>query len=203
MSNSRTFGAIYVSVISIALFGSLYANNLKSAPNSYVFYFSNEYIRNDTQVRIEVTFDWQPENLSMIVTVNDDEYHEWDYLGVVFDKNHNGILDSKTERKSGVTWNFSYADEPYALYAYNKTRSQGTSALSETGGLVWPYIQSFPSHYHTCTFDEETGYTFKITLSRQDINVEPPTPVHICFFDEVWIDAMAREKLVWVQFVVK
>lgn len=203
MNNSRTFGAIYVSVISIALFGSLYANSLEGAPNSYVFYFSNEYIRNDTQVRIEVTFDWQPENLSITVTVNDDEYHEWDYLGVVFDKNHNGILDSKTERESGVTWNCSFADEPYALYADNKTRSQGTSALSERdGGLIWPYIPSVPSRYHTCTFDEETGYTFKILLSRQDINVEPPTPVHICFEDTT-VASTGESHLVWVQFVVK
>lgn len=202
MSNSRTFGAIYVSVIAIALFGSLYANSLEIQPDFIFEWSTDEQVIVNGPLRIELTFDWQPENLSMIVTVNDDEYHEWDYLGVVFDKNHNGILDSKTERKSGVTWNFSYADEPYALYADNKTRSQGTSALSaRDGGLVWPYIPSFPSRYHTCTFDEETGYTFKITLSRQDINVEPPTPVHICFEDINTISL--KFHLVWVQFVVK
>ncbi len=169
--------------------------NFSEGPsNSYVFYFYNDYIRNDTAVRVEVTFDWQAENLSMTVTVNDDEYNEWDYLGVVFDKNNNGTIDLEFE------------DEPYALYVDNKTRSQGQTYLYKWGGLGWVIIESSPSPYHTCTFDEETGYTFKISLSRQDINVEAPTPIHICFYDvEKWIEAAAasERELVWVQFEVK
>jgi hypothetical protein len=157
-----------------------------------IFVFTNEYIRNDTQVRMEVTFDWQLENLSMTVTVNDDEYNENDYLGVVFDKSNNGTID---------LWN---EDEPYVLYANNMTRPQGAAVLCEWGGLSWAIINAVPSCYHTCTFNEKTGYTFKMTFSRQDIKVGPPTPIHICFADyERWTETRLSNRIVWVQFEVK
>jgi hypothetical protein len=159
-------------------------------PKSYVFYFYNDYIRNDTAVRIEVTFDWQVENLSMTVTVNDDEFNEWDYVGVVFDKNENGIID------------FRCVDEPYAFFAPNLTFSGYMRAfLGGWGGLSWVIMRPDPSKYHTCTFNEETGYTFKISLPRQEIKVEPPTPIHICFVDYER-PARLSEVTVWAQLQV-
>jgi len=167
-----------------------------STPSSYVFYFYNDYIRNGTAVRMEVTFDWQVENLSMTVTVNDDEYnaldYDSDYLGIVFDQNNNGRID------------FGLADQPAVFYANNRSRSESMGVyLLESGGLTWPFIESVPCR--TCTFNAETGYTFKKSFPRQAINVEPPTVVHICFDDiERSIEAAiaSQEPLVWVQFKV-
>jgi hypothetical protein len=161
----------------------------EGSSNSYVFYFYNDKIRNGTAVRIEVTFDWQVENLSMTVTVNDDEFNEWDFFGVVFDKNKNGVID---------LWN---EDDPHVFHANNKTRGTGWVFLLESMTFSWVMMGAERSPFHTCTFNAETGYTFKISLPRRDIKVEPPTPIHICFVDYEG-PARLSEVTVWAQFEV-
>ena len=185
------FATILVSVSSVYAYLNLFRAESSSTPDSYVFYLWNDYIRNGTPMCIEISFDWQAENLSMTVTVNDDEYNKADYLGVVFDKNKNGIID------------FGLKDEPYVLYVNNMTRPKGVIILQEHGGLNWPYINKMPSRYHVCTFDEQVGYTFKISLPREFIKVEPPTPIHICFVDyERGGETGYSNVIVWVQFKV-
>lgn len=181
-------------LLGFGVYQFFYASSLhapESVIRSYVFYLHNDYIRNGTSVRIEILFDWQAENLSTTVTVNDDEYNEWDYVGLVFDVNKNGKID------------YGYDDEPCIVHANNLTRTRKGVFLQEHGLLNWVMIDPMPSSFHTCTFVEGIGYTFKICLPRQVIGVEPPMPMHICFVDyERWKETNYSNRGVWVQFKV-
>jgi len=180
------------SVSSVYAYLNLFRAESSSTPDSYVFYLWNDYIRNGTPVRIEISFDWQAENLSMTVTVNDDEYNKWDYLGLVFDINKNGKID------------YGGKDEPCIVHANNLTRVRKGVYLLENGLFSWAMIDPMPSSFHTCIFDKEVGYTFKISLRRQSINgVEPPMPMHICFVDyENELKVPYTAVGIWVQFMV-
>lgn len=118
--------------------------------------------------------------LSMVVKVNDDDHNEWDYLGLVFDMNENGVIDLGT------------ADKPFGLWTNNMTTP---SALLENGFLGFAYCPPTRDP-HNCTFDPDTGYTFQIKFHSTSLDLfNPPwnpaevlkeacnNPLHICFVD--------------------
>jgi len=136
-------------------------------------------------LRLEISLKWVvvPNSthkwLSMVVRVNDDDYSEGDYLGLVFDMNENGVMD---------LWN---ADGPCGLWTNNMTT---TSVLLENGFLG--FAEEMPTRGpHNCTFDSETGYTFQINFSSlpsdpwsvcnpaEVLREGYENPLHICFVD--------------------
>lgn len=137
-------------------------------------------------LRLEVSITWAvvPNSthkwLSMVVSVNDDEYSEWDYLGLVFDMNENGVID------------LGFEDLPFGLWTNNMTTD---SALLENGFLA--FAETMPkAGPHNCTFDPNTGYTFRIKFYSvpTDLIYPPYNPaevlkegnknlLHMCFKD--------------------
>jgi hypothetical protein len=136
-------------------------------------------------LRLEVSLTWGvvPNSthkwLSMVVKVNDDDYSEWDYLGLVFDMNENGVID------------LGFEDAPFGLWTNNMT---APSVLLENGFLAFAETMPTPGP-HTCTFDPDTGYTFRIFFpSPPWTGSSPLNPaevlkeghknlLHICFRD--------------------
>lgn len=126
------------------------------------------------EFRLEIRIRWYGENLSMVITANDDDYEERDYLGLVFDTNQDGHIDVH--------------DESYALYADNMTQP---SALWEHGFLVFALTPPRLGP-QTVSFSPDTGYTFTIRFPcpgywvhdpRESLKEEANNPMHICFYD--------------------
>jgi hypothetical protein len=55
------------------------------------------------------------------------------------------------------------------------------------GGDAWGVIAVLNNSY--CLCDKDEGYTFKLTIPRSLIHVEPPTPIHVSFTDSDVIHA--------------
>jgi len=136
-------------------------------------------------LRLEISLTWNvvPNSThkwsSMVVRVNDDDYNQWDYLGLVFDMNENGVIDLGSE------------DDPFGLWVNNMTApsillENGFLGFAETMPIVGP---------HNCTFDPDTGYTFRIKFyslptdpgypynPAEVLREEYENPLHICFED--------------------
>lgn len=130
--------------------------------------------------RLEVTLRLEGENLSMTIKANDDEYGS-DYIGLVFDINQNGYIDT--------------GDESYGLFADNTTLTP--SFLTEYGFLGFPMYPPEPGPQKV-TFNPKTGYTFAVQFPWVDQHGEEwnparvlkrgdshtgRNPLHVCFYD--------------------
>lgn len=134
---------------------------------------------------LEVSLTWvvvpnsTHKRLSMVITVNDDDYSPEDYLGLVFDMNQNGVINN------GV------ADHPFGLLTNNMTI---TSTLLENGFLGFAYCPPRRGP-HNCTFNLDIGYVFHIefpslppasgllTNPAEVLKEGCNNPLHICFVD--------------------
>lgn len=136
------------------------------------------------RLRLEISLRWETsEFLYVVVKINDDDYNEWDYLGLVFDKNINRVID------------LGVVDEPYGLWANNMS---APSALGQYGFLGFAEVPPNKGP-HICTFNSDTGYTFKISFSKDELNLpNNSSRLHICFHD---MDAPYPDKGVFIQFV--
>lgn len=109
----------------------------------------------------------------IIVNVYDDDYSSNDHLGLVFDKNHNGIIDLGLE------------DRPRLFYADNSTA--GAPALTKDGLMILAAVPEGKSC--VCTYDPEKGYAFgpfggPTSYFASKIGDLPTyIPIHICFDD--------------------
>jgi len=139
--------------------------------NQYHFYEAVPYrklILNSTEfLRVEITFNWTTDDLMVTATVNDDDYHPYDYLGLAFDANQDG-----------------YFEKIYRLDAYNYTVPQNyVLLLTSYGGITWlAQGGPHPSSYHYCTFNS-SGYFFHFWIPKETINFRQPMPVFLCFGD--------------------
>ncbi len=89
------------------------------------------------EFRPEIRMRWYGDNLSMMITANDDDYEEPDYIGLVFDINQDDHIDVH--------------DESYALYADNMTQpsiltEQGFLCFALTPPRLGPQKVSFDRH---------------------------------------------------------
>jgi len=129
------------------------------------------------EFRLEIRMRWYGENLSMVITAKDDDYNEWDYIGLVFDTNRNGHIDIH--------------DYSIALYANNMTQP---SFLSENGfpGFAEITPRSGP---HIVSFGPDTGYTFTVQFPCSDgyggewnptesLKKANDNSLHLCFHDK-------------------
>jgi hypothetical protein len=133
------------------------------------------------ELHLKISLRWQNETildktyecLTIMIEINDDDYWDWEYMGLVFDTNENGYIDT--------------GDVPIALYANNMTQP---SALCDDGFLAFaecPPIRGL----QTVIFNPDKGYTFQIQFppGAHWYNYDPlkslkkgaDNPIHICF----------------------
>jgi len=144
----------------------------RSVGNSLAFAWSplQQKVVNGT-LWINVTWMWQTENLSMTVKVNDDDYHDSDNVGLAFDGNRNGVIEEDFRIDGGAA----------AFFADNK--SCGGELVKGGCGIAFFSIGPSPSKYHTCTFNNQTGYQFKISFPKALFKIDHPILTHLIFID--------------------
>jgi len=127
-------------------------------------------------LRLEITFKWLEQNLSIVAKINDDDRDDYlfiDMLGLVFDRSGNGVIDWGQE------------DRPYMLYASNYTYYDNTYLGYQGEGVIrsyWP-LGPTPSSYHNCTFKEDVGYTFDITIPKSQLSDVKANMVYVYYQD--------------------
>lgn len=117
----------------------------------------------------------------ILIEANDDDYNEWDYIGLVFDTNQNGYIDSH--------------DSPIALYANNMTQP---AVLYTDGFLGFAEMLPIRSPHHV-EFNSGRGYAFSFHFPSGEygyLKEKSGNPLHICYFDE----AASRQGSVYVRF---
>lgn len=102
-----------------------------------------------------------------MISVNDNDHDEKDYLCMVFDRNQNGMID------------LGRTDKPYGLWANGMT---APSALMQDGSLGFAEVPAEQGE-HKCTFDLEEGYTFELPLVRWRSPMPESTIVQLSFVD--------------------
>lgn len=109
----------------------------------------------------------------ILVSVYDDDYSSDDHLGLVFDENHNGIID------------LGFEDRPQLFYADNSTA--GYPALTKDGLMVLAQVPEGKSN--VCRYDPEKGYVFgpfggpTSYFASEFVGISTYIPIHICFGD--------------------
>jgi len=128
-------------------------------------------ITNET-LRLELTFKWEEEALSINATINDNDYDTLDYMSLVFDRNGNEVIDVGLE------------DGPYIFFAGNLTCT-AYIILDKTGKVYGiTYLPPKESTYHNCTFTEGEGYTFNIRIPKSELSEVKANMVHFYFTDK-------------------
>lgn len=110
--------------------------------------------------RLEVWITLEGENLTIIIKANDDDYSGYDVIGLVFDRNQNGIIDG-VEFSFPLPVNLTEADEAYLLYVVGA----GEGVWYEGDNCFEAFVETLspPEDIgYTVTFDPKTGYTFDI-----------------------------------------
>lgn len=185
MPDSRRMWKVLSLVLLSALIVSLALNvyqaffastTVKSeAPFEFDFTWSlgtQEIINGTFRIRVKMWIDG--DNVTMIFTANDDDYNDWDYIGIVFDTNQNGYID--------------LSDEPFVMFANNDTHE---SLLGEYGELGFPSTSSEPGPQNV-TFQPESGYVFAVQFPfLNNIRYDPGKTVkegqnqlQVCFKDQ-------------------
>jgi len=144
---------------------------------TFVWGPDKQTIVNGSELRLVMDFKWVNypnwgKTLSIVAKINDDDFDAFhdDILGLVFDRNDNGVLDPGG-------W-----DYPFFLLTSNETVMKAYLVWGEPGygglpsGIVipdpafnWGYEDS---PFHTCTFDNATGYTFNINIIAHRVNLD-------------------------------
>ena len=180
---------LLVICLAASLFFSIYpllnkdceiSENENSKSKTFVFFEMNQYpfaigenyrklILNSTEfVRVEVTFNWETDDLIVSAKVSDDDFHGFDYLGLLFDTNEDGIFE-------GI----------FRLNANNYTLTAAhCPMLTDFGGITkLTQLVDLPSTWHYCTFNNSSGYSFYFWIPKEGINFQQPMYVHLCFGD--------------------
>jgi len=207
---NHKFAVFYVTVISVALVGSLSASHLNQTWKHVVFTFPPEaqkVVENGTAT-MEVKWRWLPETLEMMVKVNDDDFDNktcCDEIELLFDSDNNGNL---TSNKPGQHWSYFSEDiNDHGIFFpyYNGSYAvlEKCFVLYDTDNYYTGYsgaVQFFRCRCldcwkryllvvfnGSCIYREGEGYTFKLSIPIEHINVKPPTPIHIAFTDQSFV----------------
>jgi hypothetical protein len=125
------------------------------SPKTFIFTWTHK----EKEYRMTLTFDTVPTltgaNLSITAKINADVFGYKNNFDLLFD------LDGDGEFKK---W-----DPAYILYNDN-TMHQGL--LDEGWIIAIPDCVPQPSPYHTCVFDNDTGYTFKINFPLEELKLK-------------------------------
>lgn len=172
--------ALLVSVVFI-IFNFSQGNQKETASLSFSWGPDKQRIMNGT-FRLEISMNFAGDNMTMVIKANDDDYDEYDYVGLVFDMDGNGI---------------DLGDESYGLYANNLT---GPTILTAYGFLGWAQVRPTRGPQNV-TFSPDTGYTFVLQLAslnflRRGFNND----LHVCFHDDSYACAAAHSDGVYTRF---
>jgi hypothetical protein len=126
------------------------------SPKTFVF----TWVWDEKEYRMELAFDTVPTltgaNLSITAKINAERYYYRNNLNLFFD------LDGDGE--------FKKLNPGFEFLADNGTYSV---SLIEGWVTAGPYYEGpQPSPYHTCTFDNDTGYTFKINFPLEELKLK-------------------------------
>jgi hypothetical protein len=111
-------------------------------------------------------------DLIIVVEANDDDYNPSDYVGFVFDTNHNGYLD---------TYDIAYLASADNSSLHACLDDSGFMSVS----LPWPSC-------HGAVFDASRDYTFVYSPFSGDSDMDladtlkegEPNLAHVCFYDD-------------------
>jgi hypothetical protein len=145
--------------LGFGIYQIFYASKIPSQSFTFTWGPDKQHIV-DGELRLEMGFKWIGENLSIVARINATEhpYEGANYLGLVFDTDHNDIISS--------------SDHPYQLFADNVTIDRSVTLLLPSGRITSPCDSlPKPSPYHTCTFDKATGYTFSVNIPRWELRL--------------------------------
>ena len=206
---NHKFAVFYVSVVSVVLASSLFANYVYWR-NHAVFTFPPEVqkvVINRTAV-MEVWWRWTPETLEMVVKVNDDDfdiieaepadllrpiYATRDFLSLLFDSDNSGNLSIPSP---------DLDEDDHGVFIYGLNRSIVLKhCYIDSYKLVWfpSGMCGFPTESNPTknlnntyfVYKEDEGYMFCISIPLELMNVTVPTPVYIVFHDgdyPKWLD---------------
>jgi hypothetical protein len=203
LDGNHKFAIFYITVVSVASVGSLYASILNPAWHHAVFTFPPEIqkvVENGTAV-MDIQWRWLPETLEIMVKVNDDKANASYVAGVkdraivLFDSDKNGNLTTG--------WgNYDYLKfDDHGVFL----SSEGDTVIDASGAVMghcwvdakghiyepflsgWFYELVTLDNTTTCTFEDGKGYTFNASIPIKYINVTSPTHVIINYVDADYI----------------
>lgn len=159
---------VCVAVLIVAV--GVYAYNPMNTTNTKTFFFESKWSSDGETKHMKLVFATKGENLSVTAEIDDRVYNGTPFLGLVFDMDHSGAIED--------------GEPAYMLYADNRSRDpvrHPTAHKSITGEcLDWAWTWPIPSPFHTCVFNSESGYTFKIQIPLQELNLVNDL-VYMCF----------------------
>jgi len=166
--NKKTVAVSCIVVIAAtSLLISYYAINSGGA-KVFVYTWTKEEqdIVNGT-LRLEISFRWKGENLSIIAKINDGKAYgfggipNFSHLLLVFDRNGNGKIDDSYSRDAD-------SEGAYLFYSKNLFSDNAELISVEHGGIAFS-CNAFKSPYHKCTFEEGVGFTYNISIPRAEL----------------------------------
>jgi len=198
-----------VVVLSVCLVVSLVANvylylswkaSEHHSPDTFVFsYGPEEQSIVDGVLFVNFTLAMLDDRLYIIVKINDDDYSEVDFLGLVLDTNRNGTLDSNVKQE----WNVAY-DKVYVAFADNTTVA-GFYGAPGTPWVGTSKMGKMPGR-HVTSFESGKGYVFKVSWTMQELNltqIDTSIKLHFSFEDFWWghrYDLPKPDWIVWGEF---
>jgi len=153
--------AICVAVLIAAV--GVYAYTSMNNTNTKTFFFESKWSSDGETKHMKMTFAIKGENLSITAEIDDTVYSPTAFLGLVFDMNHSGAIED---------W-----EPAYMLYARNESRdpvrypTAWKSPENVTPYLSFASCEPRPSPFHTCVFNNESGYVFKIQIPLEELNL--------------------------------
>ena len=132
--------------------------------------FGQQLIANGT-LRLEITFNWEEDALSINATINDDAYSEGGGIGLVFDRSGNGFID------------IGFVDRPYLLGTDNTTMPRDIALCKDGKIKCLAFWSPERSPYHNCTFNETEGYTFNIRIPKGELSTVKANMVYFYYID--------------------
>jgi len=142
-----------------------YLSQLPATAKIFNFHWNVEYQNVvDGTLCMNVTFEWINGNLSVVVEVNDDDYHSGDSVGLFFDRNRDGTIDHKDMRvkignRTVPLENILIADG---------MATQG-ALISHRGKTEITRVISTRNGRHVVTYSA-TGYVFQISYTSSELN---------------------------------
>jgi hypothetical protein len=164
---SKILPIVLVAVLTVSFGFNLYqslrggGNEPPSDGNSEAKEFTFYWLRDQQDIvngtlRINLTTFWTAENLTLIVNVNDKKYpYTRAFAGLVFGSYENG----------SIIWNY---ENTLALWDNGFYHSYPRVAMNLfSGDFGFAQIAPVPSPYHNCTYIDDMGYVYNITLPKE------------------------------------
>lgn len=175
-----------VCAVFLVLAVGVYAYSSMNNTNTKTFFFESKkswvilpdkeppdnVVETNETYHMKLVFAIKGENLSITAEIDDKvlPHGGSQFLGLVFDINHSGAIED--------------GEPAYMLYIWNESRDpvrHNTAYKSyETPYLTFALCEAIPSPFHTCIFNSESGYTFKIQIPLEDLNLVNDL-VYMCF----------------------